>query len=45
MLQAARDHKAGTPNRQIVLSSYTPKSDPMTDDPGVSATTSRERLY
>jgi hypothetical protein len=38
MLQAARAYKAGTPNGQIVLRIYTPKSYPITDDPAVSAT-------
>jgi hypothetical protein len=38
MVQAARAYKAGTPNGNVVLRIYTPKSYAMTDNPGASAT-------
>jgi hypothetical protein len=37
MLGAARAYKAGTPGGKLVLRIYTPKSYPITDDPGASA--------
>ncbi len=37
MVQAARAYKAGTPDGKLVLRLYTPRSYPITDDPGASA--------